>query len=278
MVRSRPMFFPLAAPGFWAFLRMSPRGFLWAVLLAIVFFVLSLKALGAQPLVSVHGAGISAENAIRQIARQSGASIQIAPGVASRKIDLSLTDQTLESALRMICSVAGLGWERLEDGYRVAVLDEKGNLGIPKVDAQLTPAPPEPAPRPRLVYQESEPEVVKPQEAAEATPKPEEEPRRELKLNAAQLQLVLQGVPNLRVNTVLNQWRRDSASRRYYPGGYNPPLINGPVFYNLPQGHRLRYPPDFRYQHPNGSVWFGYNSNQYGTAPPFFVPVPGQGF
>jgi hypothetical protein len=272
------MFFPVAAPGFWAFLRMSPRGVLWVVLLVVLFFLLSLKALGAQPLVSVHGVGIPVKDAIRQIARQSGTSIQIVPGVAPRKIDLSLTDVSLESALRMICSVSGLGWERLEEGYRVSALDEKGAPVTSPVTRQQPPPPPEPAPRSRLVYSVPQEEAMLQIEAQQKETEPEEEPRRELKLNAAQLQLVLQGVPNARVNSVLNQWRRDSASRRWYPGGYNPPLIYGPVIYNLPQGHRLRYPPDFRYQHPNGSVWFGYNSNQYGTTPPFSVPVPGQGF
>lgn len=140
MVRTRSMFFPAAASGFWAFLKISPRSVLWALLLVVIFFLMSLKALSAQSLVSVHGVGIPVEDAIRQIARQSETSIQIAPGVPDQKIDLALTDVPLESALRIISSVSGLGWERLEDGYRVAALDEKGDLSIPQLTQQTPPA------------------------------------------------------------------------------------------------------------------------------------------
>lgn len=199
--------------------------------------------LGDKP-VSIYSSALPVADILQSIARQAGLQIDVDPGVKGT-LDLSLKDVPLRSALNVIASTAGLDWESV------------GSEGTERV--QVKPQPKAAAgPAATLLdfktasTQDSTPTKT---DAAKTTQKVDQstQPTRELKLNNAQMMLVLNGVPHYKANAVLNYWRNRSGNglRISRPGV--PTYVD-----NRRRGRFTNTTPDVKYYFPDGSVWRGY--------------------
>lgn len=234
----------------------------WLLFALALVWLASACTARAEKNVSVFSSGKTLQAIFQGVAESAGVDIYLDPEVKGT-VDLSLKDFPFTSAMNAICSAANLEWEKgnSSSDKEVYLVHRKAKTVALDPEAAADEAPT----NTRLDFRTAAERVA--DEAKEAASKDAgavadgaqataEKPKnvRELHLNAAQLRMVLGGVPSMKANSVLNQWRRQSSMngpRMYGPGvnGY----ISGPGYGAYPyyydaRGNRYGYNPD-------GSVW-----------------------
>lgn len=213
-----------------------------------------------EALITVMGPEMPLKTIFARMASAAGVTIDVAASITGA-MDVSLSSVKLTTALDVVCRTAGLAWEKTGPGQRYVV--RSSVTGPPQPQAARQPEPPSsqtPAPaasRPQPASEEDRsdtPERAPGADKAPATEKPQRQ------LTAAQLQLILQGVPQLKAMNLLEQWRhRTVASPRIYtPGGVPEPAGWRPSVVMTPYGPYYPAPPNVTYYMPDGSVWTGY--------------------
>ncbi len=234
-------------------------------------------AASEDTLVNVYASGQPVQNVLYKLAKDAGVEIRVDAAVKG-DVDLSLKAVKLKSALNVICQITGAEWEHsLKPGETEVYIvrlkrsqnsDSKQNDLIKPEAGNPSFSEPSDNNKQKLDFRalaggvsdvSSTPAPEKDEKTAKTNSA--EAPPREIKLNKAQMQLVLQGVPNYRVNNVLSRWRQQNSGgpKFYIPGPVQGPIFPQPYQIQTPYGpYWTAPPPDVRYYYPDGSVWRGY--------------------
>ncbi len=241
--------------------------------LALVFLAGSGGA-RAEKTVDVFSSGKTLSAIFQSLAASSNTEIRVDPDV-SGTLDLSLKGFPFTSALNAICSAANLEWEKAEasgdkDVYIVhrasredsLAEDSEAAVEEPKTKVDFrTPA--------ERAAAEQAATDSRPEAAASEDPTAKFKNVRELHLNAAQLRMVLGGVPPVKANSVLNYWRQQNSMNgpRVFQPGFNGYGSSG--YLSGPGYGRYPYYPDARINrmgfNPDGSVWIMKPARQHHT-------------
>lgn len=202
-----------------------------------------------DPQVKVYSSGRPVADVLQTLAQSANIRLTVAKDVTGT-VDLSLNDVSLSTALNAICRANGLKWS-VQDGVYVI---EKGETPV----APPMPDTEKPASSKKLDFGQLEGKVEPaPEEKRPAEKAVQQEKPRELKLNPAQMRLVLEGVPNNKAKNLLEYWRNNSGfnqPRFYTPNGANsilnrPPVVwtpYGPYYPGFAPPSVIVYPPNGR--------------------------------
>ncbi|MCX7925285.1 MAG: hypothetical protein N2554_05680 [Fimbriimonadales bacterium] len=97
------------------------------------------------PTLRLVGTGMPLRSVAAEIAKQAGVKVEVAPDAPNLRFNLNLPNVTVENALDALCEGTGLRWERIEGGYRIAVVAPPQTRHAPSSGGQ-TPAAPRSAP------------------------------------------------------------------------------------------------------------------------------------
>ena len=261
------------------------------VIVGVMLFGAASGSRAEEKLISVYSSGQTVQAVFQDVAQKASVHIVLDPDVKGT-VDLSLKDFKLTSTLSAICTAASLEWEKSlpdQTGKDVYLIHRKKSAA--EAAAVVVAAPPAavaPAAAAAAVDADQDlPNKTKvsfgPPAAVDEAAKPAEKAKaadpfegRELHLNSAQMRLVLNGVPNMKANSILNMWRQrgGGGGQFYSPGG--PSVINNsgrPFGLQMP-GVNYVSPYDYRpaasvrYYLPDGSVYGGNSGPSYRISPP----------
>lgn len=68
------------------------------------------------------GTGLPLRTAAAEIAKQAGVKVEVAPDAPNLRYNLNLPSVAVEQALDALCEGVGLRWEKVEGGYRIALV------------------------------------------------------------------------------------------------------------------------------------------------------------